>query len=124
LGLKVPILNGTRLKNNLLQAKSTINNSAFETEIARRNISNEVTENEAYCIAARQKISQFELQLAQAEEAFSLAKINFKSGAITNLDLLDAETSVSESRLLLLKSNIDYNVSVYKLNIAVGNKMY
>jgi len=64
------------------------------------------------------------LQLAQAEEAFSLAKINFKSGAITNLDLLDAETSVSESRLLLLKSNIDYNVSVYKLNIAVGNKMY
>jgi outer membrane protein TolC len=123
-GLKVPILNGNRLKNNLLLAKSTIQNTTFETEIAKRNISNEVVENKANCDASKQKINQFELQLSQAEEAFALANVSFKAGTITNLDLLDAETSVSESRLSLLRSKIEYILSIYKLNIALGNKMY
>lgn len=124
LGLKVPILNGNRLKNNLLQTKSYINNTAFETELTRRNVSTEVIENEANYAAAKQKIVQFELQLSQAEEAFALANINYKAGGITNLDLLDAETSVSESRLFLLRSKIELLVSVYRLNLVLGNKMY
>ncbi|HEY4787858.1 MAG TPA: TolC family protein, partial [Bacteroidales bacterium] len=61
---------------------------------------------------------------AQAEEAFSLAKVNFSTGAITNLDLLDAENVVSETSLQLLKSKVDYATSVFRLNIALGNKMY
>jgi outer membrane protein len=123
-GIKVPIFDGNKLKNNLAQTKSGINNSALETEITRRNITNEVVENEANRVSAMQKITQNELQLAQAEEAFSLATVNFRAGAITNIDLLDAENNVSDSRLMLLKSKVDYTMSVFKLNISLGNKMY
>jgi outer membrane protein TolC len=75
-------------------------------------------------VAAKKKITQFELQLSQALKAYSLAETSFKSGVITNLDLLDANTSVSESSLLLLKARIDYAVSVYKLKAAVGERIY
>jgi outer membrane protein TolC len=74
--------------------------------------------------AAGTKINQFELQLSQALKAYSLAETSFKSGTITNLDLLDANTSVSESRLMLLKSRIDYAASIYKLKAALGERIY
>jgi len=74
--------------------------------------------------AASKKVSQFELQLKQALKAYSLAETSFKSGVITNLDLLDANTSVSESNLMLLKAKIDYTASIFKLKAALGDRIY
>lgn len=123
-GIRIPLFDGNRMKNNLMQAKSSIISSGYDSEIVRRNISNEVVENDANRIAALQKINQYELQLDQVTEAFSLATVSFKSGAITNLDLLDTETAVSESRLMLLKARIDYMVSIFKLKTSLGDKLY
>jgi outer membrane protein len=124
LGLRIPIFDGMKNKYNLSQAQSAITSLSFESEITKRNISNELYEAEAYMFAAEKKISQFELQLEQALKAYSLAETSFKSGMITNLDLLDANTSVSESRLMLLKSRIDYAASVYRLKAALGERLY
>ena len=74
--------------------------------------------------AANKKVGQFELQLKQALKAYSLAETSFQSGVITNLDLLDANTSVSETSLMLLKARIDYVTSVYKLKAALGERIY
>jgi len=122
--LKIPLFDGNKVKFNLLQNKSAINNASFDTEIARRSITDEVVESEANRLSALQKIKQNELQVAQAEEAFALAKINYGTGVITNLDLLDAEDILSDSRLMLLKSRVEYITSVFRLNISLGNKMY
>lgn len=124
LGLRVPIFDGMKNKYNISQAQSAITSLSYESEITKRNISNELYEAEAYMFAAGKKINQFELQLTQALKAYSLAETSFKSGTITNLDLLDANTSVSESRLMLLKSRIDYAASIYRLKAALGERIY
>ncbi len=124
LGLKVPIFEGTRTKYNLVQAKTMIQSNSFETEATRRTISNEVIENETNMKTALKKIDQFRLQFSQAQKAHQLAEINFKAGAITNLDLLDATTSVSESSLYLLKAKIDYVVNIFKLKAVLGMRLY
>ncbi|HEX3006678.1 MAG TPA: TolC family protein [Bacteroidales bacterium] len=123
-GLRIPIFDGNRLKNNLVQVQSGINNASFETEIEKRNISNEVIENESNLNNSFKKISLFELQLEQAKEAYKLAQVSYETGAITNLDLLDAETRLSESTLQLLKAKVDYSVALYKLKTAIGDKLY
>jgi len=123
-GISVPIFDGMKTKYNLLQAKSVINSLNFEDEGTRRNITSDITEAKEYMIAAMQKEQQFALQLDQAQEAYSLAEISFRSGTITNLELLDANTDVSQSRLLLLKSRIDYAVSIYRLKAALGERLY
>lgn len=123
-GFKMPIYDGKRLKYNLAQTESAIHSNDMETEIARRNIVNEVIEAEANLNASQNKMSQFTLQLQQARQAYDLAKIRYTSGGMTNLELLDGATAVSESELLLLKSQIDYSVSEYKLKIAVGERLY
>ena len=124
LGFMVPIFDGMKNKYNIAQAQSGINTVSYEAELAKRNISNEVYESEALMFAANKKVSQSELQLKQAVKAYSLAETSFKSGVITNLDLLDASTSVSESSLMLLKARIDYAASVYKLKAALGERIY
>lgn len=124
IGLKVPIFDANRTKYSKNIAKSAIATTNLETEITKRNISNEVVESETSMDVAKKKVIQYEMQLKQAQKALSLAKVNFSTGAITNLDLLDATTSVSECQLLLLKSKIEYILSIYKLNAAIGQRLY
>ena len=124
MGVRIPIFDGKRNKYNLIEAKSAIQVNDEETEIARRSIVNEVVEGEANVKAAHQKVAQGELQLKQATQAYSLAKVRFESGVITNLELLDGSTSLSESRLMLLKAKIDYTVNLYKLKSAIGDRLY
>lgn len=57
-------------------------------------------------------------------KAYSLAETSFLAGVITNLDLLDSNTAVSESKLMLLQSRIDYAASIYKLKAALGERLY
>ena len=124
LGLRIPIYDGSKTKYNRLQARSAITSISYESEYTKRNISTEIGEAETSMVAAGKKVGQYELQLVQALKAFSLAETSFRSGSITNLDLLDSNTSVSESRLLLLKARIDYAASVYKLKAAMGERLY
>lgn len=124
LGFSVPLFDGNRTKYNLAQAQSAIASLAYESDFTRRTVSNELSHAEAYMSAAKEKIGQFDLQLKQALKAYSLAETSFGSGVITNLDLLDANTSVSESRLMLLKARIDYAASIFTLKAALGERIY
>lgn len=123
-GMKVPIFDGKRSKYNVKQAESAIQSNDQETEIARRSIVNEVVEAEANLKASAKKVAQSELQLKQAVQAYTLAQAKFDAGVITNLELIEGSTAVSESRLQLLKSKIDYTGSLYKLKSAIGERLY
>ncbi len=124
LGLRVPIFDATRQKYNVLMAQSQVESSNLETQILERNISGEVIENEINMETAREKVKQTQLQLSQAEEAFKLAGVNYDAGAITNLELLDVTTMVSESKLMVVKSQIDYILSIYKFEMSMGELLY
>jgi outer membrane protein TolC len=124
IGLKIPLFDATRTKYNLKKTSAEIESDKQDMELTRRNIENEVIECKANVQSAWQKLSQASLQLKQANQAYSLAQTSFKSGAITNLDLLDSSTSLSQAQLSVLKASIDYTLSFYKLKIAAGEKIY
>jgi len=123
-GISVPIFDALRTKYHLVQAKTNINTINLEAETTKRNISSEVREADDYMKSALQKVTQFNLQLQEALQAYSLAETSFRAGVITNLELLDSNTSVSQSRLLLLKAKIDYASSIYRFRAALGEKLY
>lgn len=124
IGLKVPIFDANRSKYTKIQAQSDIKGNEQETELARRSIVNEIVENKGNAETALIKVNQSELQLEQAQQAYSLAETNFEAGAITNLDLLDSSTLVAESKLALLKTKIDYSINLLKLKLALGEQIY
>jgi len=122
--LKVPLYDANRSKYTKIQAQSDINGNVQETDLVRRTIVNEVVESKANAQSALKKVHQSELQLEQAQQAYSLADTSFRAGTVTNLDLLDSSTSVAESSLALLKTKIDYSVSVLRLKLALGEQIY
>ena len=123
-GFKVPIFDANRSKYMRAQASISVDESQLETEIIRRNITNEVVESRANAEAALKKVKQSELQLHQAMQAYKLAEVSYQAGTITNLDLLESYTALSESKLALFKTKIDYTVNLQKLKIALGERIY
>jgi outer membrane protein TolC len=124
IGIKVPIFDANRSKYSKIQANADDEGIQQETELLRRNISNEVVESRANAIAALKKVAQSELQLEQAEQAYKLSEISYKTGLITNIDLLYSFTSLAESRLALYKTKIDYSVNMQRLKIALGERIF
>jgi len=120
LGLNASIFDATRRRNSIKMANSQISMAQSDIEQTSREISTEVYQNETNLLASLKKIDQSMLQVKQADEALNLAAVSFKTGAITNLDLLDAETALEESRVNLLRARIDYAIDVVRLNISVG----
>jgi len=124
IGLKVPLFDANRSKYNKVMAQSDIRGNVEDAELARRSIVNEVVESRSNTESALKKVSQSELQVEQAQQAYTLAETNYQAGAITNLDLLDSFTALAESKLFLLKTKIDYSASLLKLKIALGEQIY
>jgi outer membrane protein TolC len=123
-GLRIPLYDASRTKYNQQQVKAEIQSNKEDVELTRRNIVNEVVESQTNIESSLQKITQSEFQLQQAKQAYDLAETSFKSGVITNLELLDSSTSLSESGLLVLKTKIDYSLNMFKLKISLGEKIY
>jgi len=122
--IRVPVFDAFRNKNNRDVASSSVKSSAFQTEKEKKTVLTDVVECNANILASKKKIEQFTVQLTQAQKALSLAEVSYKAGAITNLDLLDATTALSESKLYLLKANIDYLINMQKLKAAIGKRLY
>jgi outer membrane protein TolC len=124
IGAKIPIFDANRTKINVKIQNSNLESIKFDSEYICRTIMNEVSENYSSLTLSEKKIEQIKLQIEQATEAYSLAEINYKLGTITNLDLLDAASMLAESKLSLLKANMDKQLNIIKLNISVGKRIY
>lgn len=123
-GIKVPIFDANRSKYLKTMATSDYEGNQQETELAKRSITTEIVECRSNAESALKKVKQSELQLQQAEQAYELAEVSYKVGSLTNLDLLYSSTAVSESKLALFKTKIDYTVSLQRLKIALGEMLY
>jgi outer membrane protein len=120
IGLRIPIYDASRTKNTISLAQSSFLSSQHEKEITALEITNEVINYYQKELAATKKVEQTQLQVNQARRAFELANTSYAAGVITNLDLLDATTSLSESNLRLLKARIDLLIGYYELQMAEG----
>lgn len=124
IGLNVPVFDGKRSRMKEQEARSEITASELDVEALQRQISTEVVESSIKLQANEQKVAHMRMQLSQAEAAYKMAQVNFSAGVITNLELLDAATTVSETRLMVIKSEIDYTISVYLYKAALGKVIY
>jgi outer membrane protein len=122
--LEVPVFNGflTRHKKatsyaNLLAARE--NSTSVE-----RSVATEVRQALADFEAAREKVKTSEVQVEYAEAAVSIARSRYEIGVITNLDLLDAQTSVAYAKLAHLKALYGAVSSLYRLDRATGEKVW
>ena len=116
----IPIFNGNLKDAKVEEAEANLKSSSAKILEIERQIRAQVELAAADLSASKSKIKTSELQVRQARDAVSRAEVRYRDGVITNLDLIDAETSLSEAELLRLRVTYENVINTYSLMKAVG----
>jgi outer membrane protein TolC len=97
--LQVPLYNGKRRNFQEQEAAAARRAEHFKRLALERQIRGEVERQVDDVQTALNKLSISEIRIKQAQDAVNIARIRYASGTITNVDVLDAETSLVEALL-------------------------
>jgi len=121
--LSFPLFNGLKTYNQVAESKANYAAARERSLEAEDMIVAEVRQAVSEARASMDKIKATELHVQLAQEALKQAKVRYESGVITNLDLLNAETSLAQANFLRLQALYNYTLSRVALNKAVGAEL-
>jgi outer membrane protein TolC len=70
------------------------------------------------------KLSTTQRQIEYAKKSLERVKAQYQSGSGTNLDVLDAETALTQARLLNIQALYKSVLGYYAVKKAAGDKIY
>lgn len=124
LSVNVPIFNGFLTKNKESEAEVNTNAANLNITILKRNIVSDVQQALTNLNSNLDKLKSTLSQVNFAKTTVQRSIARYNSGVGTNLDLLDAETSVAQARLFYLQDLYRSILSFYQLKKAVGDVIY
>lgn len=117
------IFDGMLTRGKVIQAKAQFEHAKADLEDNSRQIELEVRTDYSSFINAREVLeSQLKVQ-EEAEEALRLARARADAGTGTRLDVLNAETSLTQARTTQVQALHDYDVARARLERAIGQDM-
>jgi outer membrane protein TolC len=117
---QISLFDGNRTKHQVEESQAALEAERASTDNVTKQIRAEVEQSIADVQAAETKVEISKVQLQQAHDAVTMARTRYEVGTITNLDLLDAETAESSSKLTDLQATYQYVISNYQLQKAAG----
>jgi len=114
------IFDGSLTRGKVMEAKAVHQKSQTELTDTTRRIELEVRTAYSDFIEAREVLESQKKVQEQAEESLRLANARADAGTSTQLDVLDAETALTEARTTQSSSLHDYAVAVARLEHAMG----
>ncbi len=114
------IFDGYQTRGKVVQAKAAHEKSKLELDDTSSRIEIEVRTAYSIFVQAREVLESQKKVQEQADEALRLARTRAENGAGTQLDVLNAETALTEARTTQIEAKHDYAVAVAKLERAIG----
>ncbi|HEY2081457.1 MAG TPA: TolC family protein [Verrucomicrobiae bacterium] len=117
------IFDGFLTRGKVIQAKAQLAHAKADLEDRSRQIELEVRTDYSGLIEAREVLeSQLKVQ-EEAEEALRLARARADAGTGTRLDVLNAETQLTQARTTQVQALHDYDVARARFERAIGQDM-
>jgi outer membrane protein len=117
------IFDGLYTKGKIDQAKALDRKAAFELEDVTRRVELEVRTGYSRFIEAREVLESQKKVQEQAEEALRLADVRSQAGSGTQLDVLSAQTALTEARSTQIQALYDYAVARARLERSIGQNI-
>ncbi|MDB6111200.1 MAG: Outer rane efflux protein [Pedosphaera sp.] len=114
------IFDGFLTKGRVDQAKALYQGSKVDVDNETRSIELEVRTAYSNFIEARETLESQKKVQEQAEEALRLARARSEAGTGTQLDVINAETSLTQARSTQVQALHDYDVARARLERAIG----
>lgn len=117
------IFDGMLTHGKVIQAKALYEKSRTDVDDKGRQIELEVRTAYSDFIEAREVLDSQQKVQEQADEALREARARAEAGTSTQLDVLDAETSLTQARTTQIQALHDYAVARARLERAIGEDM-
>ena len=114
------LFNGFKSSNMVREADANLSSAKENSRDAEDSVTEEIRQSISDVRADMEKIDAYKLHVRLAEQAVEQAKVRYENGIITNLDLLNAQTSLAQANLLYLQSLYNYEMSRVSLRKAAG----
>ena len=107
--ITLPVFDGFLRENALNTAKAKLDRATQAEGLARQQIAKEVSQAALMLDAAQKSVEASEKGLTQAEEEFRVVRERFESGRGIQLEILDAQVSLTRARFNSVAALADYN---------------
>jgi outer membrane protein TolC len=114
------LFDGGLTRGKVIEARAEIEKAEVETGDVTRKIELEVRSTYSTLVEAWEVLESQAKVLEQAEEALRLAGARAEAGTGTQLDVLGAQTALTDARTILIRAKRDYAVARTRLERAIG----
>jgi outer membrane protein len=122
--VEVPVFDGYRTRNMEEGARVDVLAATEHQRAVESRVRSEIQQALSNLNASAEKLQTTKLNVVQAQRAAELARVKYDSGVITNLDLLDAETSLEQAKLTDVQALFGYVMSAFELKRASGEQIW
>ncbi len=119
--LNMPLYAGGRAHLRTMQAGFRTNSAEQSLEEARRRATSSTTSAFLAITSGISQVTALAEAIVAGESALQAKEEGFRAGLTTNLDVLDAQRDLSESRTNYLRARYNYLLSILRLEEAVGD---
>jgi outer membrane protein len=110
------------VKHQVAEAEATVRQARTGEELAIRGIKLEVEQAYRNLQNALETIEVSKKVLSQAQETVRMAGISFQAGLSTSLELVDAETGLTQAKTNYNQALSNYQIALAQLERAIGTK--
>ena len=114
------IYDGGLTKGKVIEAEALYEKAQIDLDEATRRVEQEVRTTYSSFLEAREVLESQKKVQEQAEEALQLATARYEAGTSTQLDVLNAQTALTEARTTQVQAAHDYIVARARLERAIG----
>jgi outer membrane protein len=123
LGLQIPVFNGFVRERSVANAQAAASDATYSRRAEELRIRTSVTDQLDALKVAYLIVSLEGTNKGVAEERLNLARQRYALGAASVIELLDAETSMSQAEGDALKAQYDFHQALVALEAAVGRSL-
>ncbi|HEX4119893.1 MAG TPA: TolC family protein [Verrucomicrobiae bacterium] len=117
------IFDGQLTRGKIMEARARYDQAKLDVDDSKRQIELDVRTAYSNFIEAREVLESQESVQEEAQEALRLAEARLTAGSGTQLDVLDAQTSLTQARTTQVQAVHDYAVARARLQRAMGDDM-
>jgi len=121
---KYPIYNGSKEDFMEQEADANLLSTQSHNDDVEITIKSEVTKALSDITSLGMQLDNIKVQIEQATKSVVRSEIQYRDGTLRNLDLLDAQTNLSEAKLSELQIIFRNILAYYNLQRAIGKKVW
>ena len=122
--LSVPIYDGGKNRKQRVEAVANYRSAVARTQDTQEQIRADVRQAANNMEFSQARYDNALQQVAQATDALTRAQGRYRYGVGQNLDVLDAETQLAQSRLARAQAMYNYTLGQYQLRRATGEQIW